>query len=835
MRRRVTFLMMLCIFCALTAQAQTFLPDSMQARSIEQCKILPQEKLYIHTDKSTYIAGEKIWLRAYTLDGISHDYEEVSRYVYVELQDPFMKTLKRVKLKKDEEGHIYGHIPLSEELPTGEYILTAYTRYMETLGEDYFFRKRLFIANVMNKSIRMETRMDNTYLYVKLFNPVTGEPQSVKDCIAQLPSGQIDVQRSDNDFRIKIHEEKEHTVLVQVGNYKEFVPIAARPDYDVTFHPEGGNLPAGALCRIAFKALNEQGQGEDVTGSIRNESDSIIVEFKSIHRGMGAFSFIPESGQKYYAICENAAGKTKTFDLPRVEEQAITLQVNRVKDKVYAKVLHNPLVIPADSFFVFVHQRGWPKHISVWKSDMRYHSFDVKDFTSGSASFLLVDAQGRTVSERMVFIEAEDFARANVVPDTVGYGPREKMTLDLDVTDAQGNPWNGNCSVAITDNADVQADSCLNILSTLLLTSDLKGYVEEPAWYFGHDNTGMRQRALDVLMMTQGWKKYNWQRVWRADYDTLTVLPEQSQVIAGKVTKRMLDKPIENADVQLMSMEVGLSGNVQTGADGAFRFEGFEYPDSTSYWVSAYTSRGKDNVVVHINGEAFPTLTKKLPHFRSLHPDTPQDAISNAYLNKADLRMIMEDGIRHIFMDEVLVTASKKVYKTEYERIIGAKSIKEEQLAKSGALDLRTLFQQLIPGFTNVTQMSSGGGKDEIIKISNSRALVLIDGIMMNSDQSSASNDAVLMILNTLNPSDIEQIDVIKGPQVIGIHSKFQAAIAITTKRGGGQYNAQWPVTNLKTVMPLGYQEPVSFYSPKYDTVLRKESKNPDLRTTIHW
>ncbi len=803
-------LFILYLLCTLTAQAQTFHPDSILPRSILQNILKPQEKLYIHTDKPTYIAGEKVWLRVHVVEGSTHLPTVLSRYVYVELQNPFLETVTRIRLRADEEGHIYGHIPLSEELPTGEYTLTAYTRFMDNQGQDYFFRKRLYIANVLGKAIRMETRMDDTYLHVKFFNPVTGEQQDLQGCAAELPSGNINVQRSGKDFRIKIHDSKERMLLVQTGNYKEFVPIASRSDYDVTFHPEGGNLPSGALCRVAFKALNEQGQGENVTGTIRNEQDSIITSFKSIHRGMGVLTFIPQSGEKYRAVCENEAGSTKTFPLPLPEEQAFTLQVNRVKDKIYAKVIHNPAIIFADSLIVFTHQRGVPKHIGVWKQGAPFLPFEMEDFSSGTASFLLVSPQGKILSERMVFIHRNDLAKGTVTPDKPEYGTREKMTLDLLVTDAQGNPWNGNCSVAITDNADVQADSCVNILSTLLLTSDLKGHIEEPAWYFAEGNNVKRQQALDMLMMTQGWKKYDWQRVWQADYDSLAVFPEQSQVITGKVSRRMFNKPIEGAEVQMMSLSVGLSEKTRTDAEGNFRFEGFEFPDSTAYWLSAYTDRGKGNIVIDVDEETYPKLGNRLPPFGHTSKD-----ISAAYLNKADYRMVMENGIRHIFLDDVLITAPKKVYKTEYERAPSAKTIKEKDIAQSGALTLEILIRQKY-GYVP-------------------RGVYLLDGVMINPDKSETSQWALKNTLETLRPQDIEQIDYINALDAMGFYANVGSIVAITTKRGGEQYNAQWSVTNLKNIILLGYQEPTAFYSPRYDTASTKSKQIPDLRTTIYW
>ncbi len=830
--------MMLCILCALTVQAQTFFPDSVISRSLQQCKEFPQEKLYIHTDKPAYIAGEKVWLRAYTVDGATHVQTDVSRYAYVELWNPFMELVRRVKLMADEEGYIYGHFPLPEDLPTGEYTLYAYTRYMENMGKDYFFNKKVFVNNVLNKSVRMESHINNGFLYVKFFNPVTGEQLNLKGCTARAASGAMDVQHSDMDFRIRIHDSKERMLLIQTGNYKEYVPIASRPDYNVTFLPEGGNLPSGTLCRVAFKALNEQGQGERIQGTLLDSRDSVVTHFRSTHRGMGVLSFIPKEGEKYHAVCRDAEGKERRFDLPRPDARALSLQVNLVKGKLYASVLHHPDIVLPDSFLVFAHQHGWPIRKGVWKQGMSYLTFEEKDFDTGTASFLLVDAQGKTVSERMVFIHGKDIVQGSAIPDAPSYSKRERMKVNLYVTDAQGQPWNGSASVAITDNHDIRPDSCTNILSTLLITSDLRGYIEEPAWYFREGDSLAKKQALDVLMMTQGWKRYDWQRVWRGEYDTIRVIPERSQSILGKVVKRISREPVENAKVSIMSVAVGLSSELRTGATGTFRFTGFDCPDSTTFWLSVFTARGKSNILLETDSVLYPSVGKRLPPLRPLHSDGMFHTLSAGYLEKADLRLLQENGIRHFFMDEVLVTAPRKVYKTEYEKTLGAVvTIKEEEIDLSTMPDLRTLLTQKVAGFA-LTRREDNNTKIvyDAYTIRGEEILFILDEVMINPPPPLLiQHQEVDKMLRTLSPRNIEQLDVIKGPQAIAYHSKVSNVIAITTKQGGEQHNAEWPVTNLKTIIPLGFQLPAEFYSPKYDTTRKKESKEPDLRTTIYW
>ena len=188
-------------------------------------------------------------------------------------------------------------------------------------------------------------------------------------------------------------------------------------------------------------------------------------------------------------------------------------------------------------------------------------------------------------------------------------------------------------------------------------------------------------------------------------------------------------------------------------------------------------------------------------------------------------------------MDELIVTAPKIEFETEYEKLQENKTTKEEEIAKSGAPDMLTLLYQKIPSF----RMASRYDEEEEeyiydIMIRNTPVLVMLDDVMLNPLMGGTDNMYAMEAINSLRPEQIAQIDVIKGAQAVGFHSKATGGvIAITTKRGHEKYNASWSPTNLKHIMPLGFQLPVEFYSPRYELSVDKEKTEPDLRTTIHW
>ena len=820
-----TFTLCLALLCNVLAYSQSIPLDSIFSRMEQQAMLYPSEKVYLHTDRSVYMAGDDVWLRAYVVDAITHIPLKQSRYVYVALQNPFSEVVSRICLRADEDGYIHGNVPLSEDLPKGEYTLVAYTRYIENAGPECFFRKRIVINSVKNRTIRMETSRRGDHLDIVFRNPSTQEVMEVNNCVTYVPSGEINVQKRGEGHTVKFHNSKDRVLLVQAGNYKEFVFLDTKPDYEVSFLPEGGNLVVGVFNRIAFKCINTQGQGEDIFGSIRDERDSILLEFSSLYRGMGSLSFIPEVGRKYVAVCENEAGLVRRFPLPMATD-GYSLQVNRVRDKFFVKVLYGSGVSATDRLLVLSHQKGWPIMAHRFNPERPTSVFDADCFVSGTVSFLLMTEDGRILNERMAFVTGKTPSEGILSFDKPSYGKREKMVVDVEVKGPDGKPWSGDCSLSVTDNRDVLPDSCNNILSTLLLESDLRGHIESPAWYFQAGSEELRLQALDVLMMTQGWRRYDLERVWQGDFLFPSLLREGSQSIVGKVTSRVKRKPVGKAKVQMMLPRLGDKREAITSEDGRFYFDSFEYPDSTLYFISAYTDKGKDNIVVEVDSIVPPVLGKQLPPYRDNIGGRKPTFASSEYIAKADLKFVQDKGMRHYFMDEVIVTASKKSPRTQYEKLIGAKTVTEEKIKKSGVKELLPFLTQNFPSTNWIEKDGS-----IIFTIRGGYATVIFDGSHC-SPWDPGSQD----FLKSFLLDDVAQIDIVYPPYSLSFDPKTPGGIiAITTKAGEETHNAHWYPTNLKTTMPLGFQLPVEFYAPKYELAIDKEKKELDLRTTIHW
>ena len=813
-------------------------PDTISNRLWQQSSLFPNEKIHVHTDRSVYARSDTIWFRAYLVNAVNNQPETTSRYIYSELINPFGNVVSRVKIREDKDGLFYGYLPLEEDIPAGEYFIRAYTRYMTNSGEEYFFRKPIHIVSPFSHSlattVTFEGKPQQNQIkgLIGLTNTLTKEEISMENVSIYDENGKIEYWTEGKQCRFKISPDKyKHKVIkLEAANFQQFLPVSLPAnDYHVDFLPEGGNLPAEVSSTMAFKALNTYGLSEDITGTVKDEAGKEICSFQTLHAGMGHFSWIPETGKTYYAECISKAGVEKRFELPAAETNISTLKVEESNSDYHINILYSNGIATDETQTLLIHQRGFPLFVQPFRQTHRI-SIGKKAFSPGIIHLLLLSSQGQIICERQVFVQSEKQATAHIQTDKKTYIQREKVRLDITLQDEEGKPVQGNFSLAVTDNADVLPDSSYTIYTSLLLSSDLKGYIEDPGWYFcGDDNA--RKEGLDLLMLTQGWRKYNVENALTANYKQPAILPETSQRITGSVKRLVGNKAIANAKIQIHIPTERVLEEIRAGEDGKFEFDSFEFPDSTIYNIQATTKKNGRNVLLSLDPETIPEVGQIWPVRSHSIRNTANNVYSDIpttveFLNKANRRMTYENGIRNIFMEDIVVTAKKKVYKTPYENIISALTFKEKDIKQSPMQDLPTYLESRIPGlrFTSNGPIYNGGTENPPLPVQ-----VILNDFPIYDTQMAK------MILGTLPMQDIEQIDFSRDPAAGLAWFPMTGArfIAITLKKDAPE--PDYMPKNLQQVQLLGHQKPVAFYSPKYETLQQKNIDTQDLRTTIYW
>ena len=806
--------------------------DSVSVRLWQQTCLFPNEKIHLHTDRSLYVGGDTLWFRAYLVNAINNQPEKTSRYIYTELVNPFSKVVNRVKIRQDVDSLFYGYLPLDTDLPGGEYTIRAYTRYMENGGESFFFRKPIRVVTPFDKALKTDLSLERKSAIkqvtgiLEMKNRTTGMGISLENVTVLDEHGEVDYWTKDKQchFKVTPSKYKHNVIMLEASNYQRYFPLSLpQNDYEVDFLPEGGNLPAGVLSRMAFKVLNTFGLSEEISGVVKDEAGNEICRFQTEHAGMGSFNWIPEAGKKYHAECISRSGVARSFDLPVAQSDAYSLNVIENRGKYLVSIRCGQGQTDTKRLFtLLVHERGVPLLVREIRPSFSIR-VDREAFPSGVLHFTLIASDGNVVSERLAFVCNNDQVLADIHTGQDVYGRREKVRLSVILRDATGNPVKGNISVAVTDNGDLSPDSDYTIYTSLLLISDLRGHIENPGWYFQSEEPN-RQKGLDLLMLTQGWRQYHLEQALAGDYQSPEIVPELYQRLTGEVKRLVGKKGISEAQVLMhVPMEKVLEKTV-TDQQGQFEFGHFEFPDSTQYNLQALTAKNVDKVLLSLREETFPAVNEVWPlslKSKSHDPQISDQLVSVKFMDKAGRKMEYVNGMRNVFLEEVVVTAKKReVPQTPYEGMIGGMTLKRKDIEDTPMIDLRTFIRSQFPGI-----YFEGGTpcyRQKPVRIILNE-FPIQDSVMEGR------------MLGILNLRDIEQIDFNRD-QAAGL-AWFPMTgayfIAITLRK-------DIPISeglpkNIGFIRLLGYQKPAAFYSPKYETMQQQENPMPDLRTTLYW
>ncbi len=598
---------------------------------------------------------------------------------------------------------------------------------------------------------------------------------------------------------------------------------------DLQFFPEGGTIVAGFVNRIAFKAIGHDGYGIDISGSIIDESNNMIVNFESSHLGMGMLSFIPEQDKKYIAQIQHN-NVTYTYNLPTILGKGTMLNVTE-RGGEYQVEIRSSDIKGLNQFMLEVHQSN-QKTLNIPLSDKRNKAvvnIPVQSLKPGIVRFTLLNNKKRPICERLIFSghniqQSEAFVKlANRA-----YGKRELVELDIEFSkNLFQRPL--SMSISITDsNLASPKNKFVDIKTYMLLTSELKGEIENAGYYFNSKDPA-RKRNLDFLMMTQGWRGF----IKRDEQDnTLSKLPfitEKGITISGRVTRTFSrDKPV-SAEVNLTyqsNNEIGYD-RAQTDKNGQFKFTNLNFADTTAVFISANSTSKTANPSFFIKIDS--VIPPKVHPKQSFSKGFPQGTTS-ILLSSYDGKPLIEDKSRLIQLEETVVEAEKWKKKTTYERKrenalynTPSQTIDFKEIRKTPYGNVLMRLQGRIPGFTYY------GSSITLYNAANmNRPLILLDGVPIDFDT-----------LLSFPVAEIDFVDVIKG----GLTTLYgslggHGVLAIYTLDGREQYDApnstrKNGVGTLKYTHP-GYGYSKKFYHPRYP--LNKQlSENPDYRKTLYW
>lgn len=489
---------------------------------------IPQEKVFLHLDNTNYFLGDTIWYAAYTRQTNNDHPSSISNVLYVELLNNDGYVMER-QVVKMHGGRGHGNIYLDPEYYAGFYELRAYTRWQLNWGayelEHGPASKKWFVSKEKEKEFFRD--------YDKLYSRVV----PVYD--APLDSASFDHDMTLRPMRRQFRKETDPRKLV------------------VTLFPEGGNLVYGAPCHVAFEAAWDD--GEWVDGTLMVDSTA----YQTVHRGRGAFTVTPQKGKRLpKTVFSLADGTSVTAKWPDVEEKGVALSVIQEEAKWIISVTDIQGIEP-DSLAMTIMHEGVLTHVIPLNKGKRSQEYYDNQLEPGVQQVTVFDTRGRIWADRLFFVSHSTQNRPNITISGLKdeYRPYEKIALDIQAIDpemAAQSPI--SLSVRDTWNGDYLYDTG-NMLTEMLLSSEVKGFIPQPEWYF-ESNDSLHRQALDLLMMTQGWRRFSWKDMAVQGAWDLTHPDEKNIVVEGLVLPYVGDEEIR---LHLESLLETDEGNTMSG------------------------------------------------------------------------------------------------------------------------------------------------------------------------------------------------------------------------------------------------------------------------------
>jgi hypothetical protein len=838
-------ILLACLLFSFSSFAQSIQDESFVQNAIHQFQCFnqfPVEKVYLQTDKPYYSAGENIWYAAYLVDGMTLQPITASLYVYVELINQSDSVCYRYKIRKDSLG-FNGNMSLPSELPAGDYHLRAYTWWMQNEGPAYFFQKNLTIGNTIDNEIETtvhyESGGDHLLMADVGFVSKSGVSFNRVKINYQLYKGQKKIRSRTLTLDATGHlhfgfeedtigNESYHILLTFDDSRYDYHHVLYVPQenhtFDLQFFPEGGNWLNNGFRTLAFKAVGQNGLSVNVSGTIFNQKGDSIISFASAHKGIGAVTFyiFDSIPTRYYAIAHlQGSPITKRVDLPSVLQQGVGLSMSLLYQQWHYQIITADAGTMPKRFYLLAQSRGKLLFIDPITDSLHLTGVIPEDkLPEGITQFLLLNEQGNPLSERLVFVKHPVHSTVTITSDKKQYLPREKVQLTFALKDAYDSLMQADASVTVTDNRTVKLDSAAdNIYTNLLLTSDLKGYIEDPAYYFLSDSPE-RNQQLDFLILTQGWTRFNVPDILKGNIPSHPFYIEEGQSLSGRVTN-ILGKPAEDAQVIALQMKQKIMRRAITDQYGRFVLDGISFPDSTLFLLQARTKHGYATVDLHMDQDTFPRVAFMHP-LASATITMPDD-----YLQSMSQQFYLEGGEKVYHLKEVTVTAS--LHKSLDDNTLYA--------GKGNPIQGTDLENRFSPGQTvlDVIQTFPGvtivGGQIQT-RGSHGTPLLIIDDMqypdMMSDDEAN--------MLSSINVGEVEYINFLHGVDASIYGGLGGHGVIIVRLKSGADFASNPIVSSgLAIVKSLGYLRPAQFYSPVYKTIEEKEDQKPDLRTTIYW
>jgi hypothetical protein len=563
------------------------------------------------------------------------------------------------------------------------------------------------------------------------------------------------------------------------------------------------------MSRVAFKAVSSDGFGTDVEGELQDINGKKITTLRSVHKGMGRFWFIPETGKPCYALLKSR-GREKRFRLP-MAEQGASLTCYEQRDTLHL-IVQRSGNNHKEAFHITGQTRDKICYSASFGSGERGQRILIPaaSLPKGIIRFTLYDEKAIPQCERLIFNNYTDLLHIDIRPDKPEYAARERISLDIQVTDHSGNPVAGSFSLTTVDapGAICQTEA-FNIRACLLLSADLKGYIEEPRWYFSDVNREKKE-ALDILLCTQGWTSYKSPDEYPAETDF---------TVSGKVVN-VYGRAVAQVEVNMWDVSGrNFPGESVTDQEGNFGFIGFDAPENASFLLK--------------------TNTKKREYLR---------IFTDRKDNKAEINRLPVYPYRYTYSGDSLIITMDETSRALRDATEGW----NVELGEVSVVSRRRYREEIKSA--GVTSNTLGGGLLQQFNFDGGikEAMSLLPPPNSRPPESQSGHYGALFLLQSPGPHPamevasrqfydypaymIDRIEVFPYKITEGTDGTVRQGVVVAHLKASPEKPEEESLRpSLEIYKPEGYCVKKEFFVPPYDTKTAYNDTIPDRRTSLCW
>ena len=799
--KRILFLLSFCLSLAIAwgeiPPAKVIFQQYMnQAQTF--ANNFPREKAYLHFDNTSYYVGDTIWFKAYVTLAEQQTFSQISRPLYVELVDQTGHIADK-QIIKLTQGEGNGQFILPPSMLSGYYEVRAYTRWMLAFNEPQYFSRTFPIYQLTN-SDKLE-RSITTY---------------------------------------------------ELSSSMENRPSETEEKLNVRFFPEGGQLVEGVTSQVAFKAESKNEGNIELSGTIYTKEGAEITSFETLHDGMGRFEYTPSAQPAIAKV--DFQGKKYEFTLPQALPNGYVLSTVSNAGALLVRVFCNAAT-PQDTLAVFISHQGRPyvhQLISCRSDAPQEFILPTRKLPAGVLQVSLINRAGNTLCERFVFANPRAPLQISTKKLKEVYAPYAPIRCELQIKNAKGEPVSGELSVSIRDGVRsdyLEYDN--NIFTDLLLTSDLKGYIHQPGYYFASPSP-RKQTELDVLLMVHGWRKYDMSQAISTAPFTPLQLPETQLALNGQVKSTILKNKLKDIALSVIVKKDDqfITGGTVTDENGRFTIPVEDFEGTTEAVIQTRKvgkERNKDaSILIDRNFSPAP----RAYGYKELHPEWKDLAYWQQKAESFD--SLYMDSIRKVeglyVLDEVEIK-SKRRQGSNMATKINEKSIDAyydvrrsvDLLRDNGKIvtTIPELMEKLSPQFDwdrsndklTYRQKPICYIMDNHILSETETQMMLteVDGLasIIISKGTGGIDDDIIQNTKMSEVTDSTGVDISKL-------DKYSVFYLIPLPRRDVLNKSQTAVLGTRQTVIQGYTHALEYYSPAYPTKELYMDK-VDKRRTLYW